>query len=451
MHAISDYFEDSWNNICKYDRSPFMEIHRLDVWHYMVVDSVTDQVHPLSWKKIERKILYTEKNPEEFKKEFFDILDFYLRKIHEKEDKLAFSISSGTDANTLAARYTQLFGGCGAVFVTSKIDDETDESLLTSSMQNILPSKIHYVDINSDQSDFMSLLLNYMEKHLPPRFFNEVNENVFLKGLKSHGLDYPNVNGMNADGVFGEMGNEYRYLFQDLMKKKEWSKAKNVLTAIKVSFPKGNQPTSRISLDREFRFWKVLYDLHLGGLVIPFWKRISGTRRKYSVLKVTLPIPASRRIKTYEDALEYASYSGEQRALKFSYELEGTRLWMPYGGYRFQKLKYACSPDIFADKVNKSCLRKAVSDLLPKEILQNHIKRGNPGVTLKKVMKNKKNISSVRNYLEKRKYESNIVNTEVLLKHLEKNFGTKDFLALCLLIFEDKIRNECGSGTELLS
>lgn len=448
LKAVSDYFENSWNNICKYDRTPFCQIHRLDTWHYIILDDKTTEIEQKSWRVLNNRKIYTEKNLEEFRQQFFEVLDYYLLRIHEKNKTAVFSISSGIDGNTLAARYSRLFPDASMEFITSRINDITDESKITSYMQSVLSNSIKYVPIDMGCSNIIQLLSRYIKKHLPPRFFNEVNEAMFLEATKDGCTECIHINGMGADALFGEFGNEYQYLFNELMEKREWEKARNVLTAITVSFM-GKEHNEKMmeKTDKIFLLLKMCYGLSIGGSLFRTVKKIRGTRSQYSVLKVRLPRAESKSIQNYTDAIAYAGYSGEARALNMSGLLEDIELSVPYCGYRFQELKYACDPYIFSNKSNKSCMRYAVADLLPKEILGNLVKKGCPGVTLGKVMELDGNKQAVQSYIAE--HESCIIDTKKLTGKVRKVFDERDFLALSLLIFETYLKEHYGIKIEV--
>ena len=98
------------------------------------------------------------------------------------------------------------------------------------------------------------------------------------------------------------------------------------------------------------------------------------------------------------------------------------------------------------NKVNKSCLRYAVNDLLPAEILNNKIKTGAPGVSLKKVIfrteqNRTKNFIKLQRYLQE--HNSCLVDNIKLLNTLNSGvFEQKEFLALCLLMYENIIKQD---------
>ena len=89
-------------------------------------------------------------------------------------------------------------------------------------------------------------------------------------------------------------------------------------------------------------------------------------------------------------------------------------------------------------------MRYAVKDLLPDEILNNYKKSGNPHMTLKKILSSSGNLKNVLDYIKSHS-SSKIINSEQLIKNLEsENYSNREFCALCLLIFEDKIINQMG-------
>ena len=160
-------------------------------------------------------------------------------------------------------------------------------------------------------------------------------------------------------------------------------------------------------------------------------------------MKYELPTPASANIKTYKEALNYASYDGALRSNYILYHKRNLKFIAPYEGYKFVELSSMCDPYIFCNRVNKFCLRYSVADLLPLEIVNYKIKRGNPGFTLSKVLNMSSNRKSLVNYLEN--HGSILVNSFELLQRLyNNNFDRNEFLGLSLLMFENILREKCG-------
>lgn len=172
-------------------------------------------------------------------------------------------------------------------------------------------------------------------------------------------------------------------------------------------------------------------------------------RRPYQppVIKVPLPQRDSEKIRSYAAAIRYAQEDGASRVQKTLYRERGIGLCCPYGGYGFTQLSAKCDPYIFCKGVNKYCLRYAGQDLLPKGILENRKKTGTPGTTLEKVMSSDATKHSVRRFVEQNKNDP-LVDSALVLKHLEENrFGQQDFLALCLLVFAQRLQK---LGVELV-
>lgn len=167
-------------------------------------------------------------------------------------------------------------------------------------------------------------------------------------------------------------------------------------------------------------------------------------RRTYQpeVVKVPLPQRESEKIKSYEDAIRYAQEDGAGRVIKSIYRELNMDLYCPFSGYRFTQLAAKCDPYIFSKGVNKYCLRYAGQKLLPEAILENKVKRGNPGITLKKMMDSELNKKTVEKYLVENG-NSLIIDSALILKHLHDNcFDQKDFLGLSLLLFQERIGQE---------
>lgn len=450
LQAVSDYFEDEWNNILKQERTPFKEISNLESWTCLVFSSKSNKTKIRNWKKLNRKIIFTEKNLDDFKKHFFSILDYYLDKIHTDNEKVGISCSAGIDTNTLAAEYSKLYPNSNTIFFTSKFDDVADESKIASYMQPVLSGKLNYIPIKMVSNDFIDTLHNYMKKNLPPRFFNEINEEDFNKNLAAENIDVPVLNGMGADGTFGEFGGEYLFYCRDLLKKFKLKKAFNVFTAVKVSFPYRDISYTTDEIKNEFKgfyrdYYKILLKTPLRYLKKLLRYFIYGTsKRENKYIKCELPEQFSSERKNFLTAGYYASFDGADRAVNKTYSNLKIKGYFPYIGYKFKELSAHCSPYIFMNKVNKSCLRYAVNDLLPTEILNNKIKTGAPGVSLKKVIfgtEQTKNFIKLQRYLQE--HNSCLVDNIKLLNTL--NFGVfeqKEFLALCLLMYENIIKQD---------
>ncbi len=438
--AIADYFEPAWNNILKWDRTPFKEIHRLECWTYML-EGENSQPVIQSWKNLDTTIKFNEHNLEAFKHEFFECVDFYLKKIHDTSDRVMFSVSSGTDANTLAARYSQLYPDNNASFYTSKIDDVTDESKLALKMESVLQKKIILVPLKTNEFDYLELLKRHINVNLPPRFNGLINEGLLCDELVKMNVNAPSVNGMGADGKFGEFGGEYLYLMWELIGKFQIIRAFRTYKAVLISYSDYNYNRYG-NLGALCKFIIILLRRCAGKI-----KRSILVSHKHNnnntLLKISLPSAASSSVKTHKDAISYASQSGEIRDINIEFYRHGMKLFLPYAGYKFSQLSTNCDPFIFSDCVNKACLRYAVSDLLPPEIIANVKKSGNPAMTLKKALSANNNLEKILSYIDGR--ESKIVNTKKLSENFRSNdYGQKEFLALCLLIFEEKISVQMG-------
>ena len=120
----------------------------------------------------------------------------------------------------------------------------------------------------------------------------------------------------------------------------------------------------------------------------------------------------------------------------------------PFEGYKFAELSSKCDPHIFCNKVNKFCLRYAVADLLPEELVTNVIKRGNPGFRISKIFGMGDNRQRLMNYVKN--YDSVLVNSTELFRRISHNiFDKKEFLALSLIMFENILRDKYGLSLRL--
>lgn len=441
LDAVADYF-DLWNNICKYDRSPFKEIMRLDVGTYIYIDSALE-LRTKRWisKSCTEKV-YNENNLSEFKEEFISLINHYLKKI-ENEDNLTFSLSGGLDSNTLAAAFSKI-SNKAVNYVTSKIDDVTDESELAMTMKKVVNGPISLINIPMNEIELLSIIDSYLDKHLPPRFFNELNVYVFYSELLKSFCDTLYVSGMGADGAFGFFGSEYSWLLDELIQNKEYDKAKRVYIAIQRSFSHITMPESEF--DRKFLAYKTKVEFRnsrLGNMLRNLKNKLQSDVDGRSIpLIVTLPTFESKKIESFSDAIEFAAHGdGALRAHADVCRELGLRIVFPYEGFKFRELSDKCDPFIWCDRVNKACMRYSVRELLPREILNNVVKTGNPGMTIEKVLKSNDNIMKVIGYLETS--TSSIVDIDRLKEHFRSgNVGRYDFLALCLLKFENKIINK---------
>ena len=440
--SVADYFEVAWNNILKWDRTPFTEIHVLPAWTYM--DS---NFKIQSWKKLDTEIKFNEHNLEEFKKKFFECMDFYLQKIHEKGQKIAFSVSSGIDSNALAARYVQLYPDDDLKFYTSKIDDFTDESTLSVKMESVLHKPIILVNIKTNTFNYLELMKNHIDKNLPPSSNGVLNEGILCNELLKMNLNMTTVNGMGADGRFGEFGGEYLYLMHDFIKKLNLLKAYRIYKSVMVSFSDFNYKKDGDSVLLMNFTIMLAKNLIRKFVPISIHKRKNQYNKADSLLKISLPTCASQNIKNHKDSINYASQSGEVRDINIEFIKRGIKAIFPYVGYKFYQLSENCDPFIFSDRVNKSCERHAVSNLLPNEIINNVKKIANPAMSLSKALSANNNLEIIIKYIKNRK--SILVNTEQLLENFKsQNYDQREFLALSLLIFEEKI-NQMGININL--
>lgn len=453
LDSLSDYFEGSWNHICKYDRTPFKEIGKLDTWHYIEIKKDTKVLKQRLWKKLNSKIIYKENNLDDFKKAFFEVLDSYLADIHGKNNNVCISLSGGTDTNTIAAEWSKLYPNDKTTFFTSKFDDVTDESKIASHMQSVISSKIHYVPIKIDETDIVKELYDHMQSFVPPRFLNLLSEKYYYTQLVKSGITWPYISGMGADGMTGFFGEEYRWLMKEMLKKGQREKALRVYEAIQVSFTPKNTGKSSLQIKEDFdRIAKEFYrERSIFPKILPFVKKCVKFIIRYKsksascvvdkLLSVPLPIPVSTKIKSYNDAIAFASYDGglvDESLINYRI---GLRIFYPFEGYKFVELAAHCDPYIFSKGVNKFCLRYAVAELLPKEILENKMKSGQPGVTAKKVFDANK--IKIEEYV--RSHNSSIVNVDELKMHVQNNiFDHKEFLCLSLIVFEDILKTKYG-------
>lgn len=446
LRSISDYFEAGWNHICKYDRTPLKEIKKLDSCCFIEITDYTTQIKQKSWKKDNYKIVYNEKNLDAFEKAFFETLDYYLDKIHNKEKEVAISLSSGIDTNTIAAEWSKRFPHEKTIFFTSKINDVTDESTIASSMQQKISADIQYIDIKTDETNLIEQLKLYMRDFVPPRFLNVLSEQYFDKQLIQKNITMPYLSGMGADGLFGEFGGEYRFLMDEYLEKGLYEKARHIFKAIQISFVSQNKTDDEINAEfdnivkkcrKKNKFYKKICRGIKRLLLTDLFHKSKTIKEE--LLRVALPQYLSSSIKNHKEALRYASYSGGTVDQSLLLHHLGLTIYHPYGGGKFYDLKSKCDPFIFSDEVNKSCLRYAVRNLLPKEILENRQKQGQPGVTYQKVFKANK--ERVLDYLKHA--TSDVVNMQTLITHLENDqFSLKEFLSLSLVVFEDILKSK---------
>ncbi len=442
--SLSDYFEGAWNHICKYDRTPIKEINKLDNWNYIEIKQNTKEIIQKSWKKLDSKILYTEKNLDDFKVAFFKILDTYLSAIHKKNAKVGISLSGGVDTNTIAAEWSKLYPNEQTTFFTSKIDDVNDESKIASFMQDVISSKINFIPIKLEETDIVNELYSHMQNFIPPRFMSLLSEKYLYTQLMDNGISMPYITGIGADGLFGFFDGEYSWFMKKLIKERQYNKAEDVYEAIQVSFSQTNKTISQIHEEFKNIVKKYRQENSILVKIVNLVKNIIKivihyepkclTHTDNNLLLFSLPTATSKNIKNYKDAVNYASYDGAVVDQSLLCNKIGLRLFHPYEGYKFMELAAHCDPYIFSNRINKSCMRYAVSGLLPKQILSNKAKIGQPGVSEEKVFSaNKQRIIA---FLDSK--QSNLVNVDELKLQFQNNiFGEREFLCLALVVFED--------------
>ena len=253
----------------------------------------------------------------------------------------------------------------------------------------------------------------------------------------------PTVCGFGADGKFGAFGGEYlRFMYEILLKLK-------ILKAYRTY--KGYL-RSYSDFDYEHygnvgvfvKFMLMLARKIAGKIKRTIIKPLRKNKHdKIGLLNFSLPPFASSKIKTHKEALEYEGQEGGARDYTIEFMKRKIQVLMPFEGYRFHELSVHCDPFIFSDGISKACERYAVKGLLPDEILNNAKKSGNPAMTLQKSLNANNNLNIILDYIKG--HESIIVNTEQLYRNFSGgNYGQKEFLSLCLLIFEEKITAQMG-------
>lgn len=433
IEAISDYFEGTWNNIVKYDRSPIMQIKRLDVGTFLNWSS-EDNSLPIAKKWNEYKeepYKYTQDNLEDFKETFFETLDYYLSIINKRYDKVLLTVSGGIDCNTITAEYCRMFPEAEPLVFTSKIGGAKDESDLAMKMQDIIKNPIHIIPIELRNDGLLKRLYRYIQNNLPPRYFNELSEDEMSIQLKNR-FNLPCLSGMAAENSFGFFDNEYYYLVKKYFNEMDFRKAYDVFTAAKKSY---------------LGYSEEEINYHFVRFVISFFEKRKKDQISESIesplIIPKLPRMTSSYINSWKDAIDYACYSGELKAMWYDYERNGMKVLFPFAGRKFYELGRQCDPFIFSNKVNKSCIRYAVSDLLPKEITSYTKKMGNPGQDYREIIFDKNNCADIIEFIMD--HESTIINREFLLDHINKSeFGHYEFLALSLMVFEDIIKTKWG-------
>ena len=436
--SISDYFEEGWNNILKWDRTPFKEIRRLECWKYMTTGE-NGELQITSWDMLDRTVKFNDRNLDDFKREFFECADYYLKKIHDMGKRVTFSVSGGLDSSTLAARYVQLFPDNDAVFYTSKIDDVTDESEMALKVEPALHKKIILVDMKTDTFNFLELLKKYIDTDIPPRYRGCINARILCDELVKNGLGCPTVNGMGAEANLGWFGGEYLQLMADLAASFKLVKAYRTFLGALRSYSTYTYDKYGTA-GRVIKFFIAL-SRKFGGRIL---RAIFGRREPVNdLLKISLPMPASNKVRNHKDAVNYAAQSGEVRDINLTFRSRGIEAFFPYVGYKFYELNAHCDPFIYSDRVNKACQRYAVKDLLPPEIVGNVKKTPLPSMTLEKSLEAGNNLADIVNYVRSRK--SRIVDTKRLAERFSAHsYGQKEFLALSLLVFEEKISQRMG-------
>jgi asparagine synthetase B (glutamine-hydrolysing) len=444
--ALADYFEAGWNNIQKKDRTPFREITKLPVNYYMEICS-DQKITVMKWNNIQRKKVFTMKNIDEFKQAFLSALDYYL-KIYISPVS-SFTVSSGIDSSTIACYAHQLFPQHDFKYFSSKIvNNIDDESRLTKYLNSFIKQEIVFLipDFPVSFVDAIRNILTIVQS--PYSDIEGIAHFSFFEKLAKYNIPEI-ITGFGADLTFGGTPYEYPPLIDFYLKTLRFSKARNVFFA----YQKGIGNIERCNNKGFFEYCKKYYLKFVRNLIsvvkktIKFiirWPHSAITQDSPKYFNIILPKFESSNVKNYNNRLDYASTDSALRQLSALQNHFGIRPMHPFEGYRFALLASKCDPYIFANGVNKYCERYAVSDLIPKELLNQEVKVGNPGYNERTLYQ--KYSSEVLFYLEKRLLESESIIYLPQLIQMIKNGETGDFIfrALNIVVFEEMIENKFG-------
>jgi hypothetical protein len=96
-------------------------------------------------------------------------------------------------------------------------------------------------------------------------------------------------------------------------------------------------------------------------------------------IKIKLPSKIDKLSQGYSEALGLAFGDSALRQLSQILRSLNIKPVYPFEGQKFRSLASKCDPLIFARYVNKYCLRYALDEILPREILETKKKLGNGG------------------------------------------------------------------------
>ncbi len=457
LRALSDYFEVGWNNIQKNDHTPFIEIKKLPAGSYVLLSSHLgmEQIQIESWKKpFYQPTQYTMKNLDEFKVEYLATIKYYLQKI--VEDNTSFTVGGGIDSGTLAALSTKLFPERRLSFYSTRLNDANDEAFLTNELNAVLSDSIKFMDIDCP-SDFIKNLKELIHiTQCPYSDIEGITHIDFFKKLQRDNVSKV-ITGFGADLTFGGTPYEYPGLIKKFLKRGYIIKAFHVFIAYKCGI--GEQYASQIQALKAFFYEYILNRLKrlaqklvnspsnpsmryrfTKGKEKSFMNKVDNKHE--NLLLVDLPEKLSRKIKTYEDGLQYACTDSALRQLSAIQRSCHMSPFCPFEGFKFLELSSKCDQYIYANMVNKFCLRYSVEDILPDKIIQNKQKFGNGGYEEELINKNRDGIILYLKKVKEAGWES-IVNIDLLMQKFQnKQFSDDMFRCLNIIVYEEILRNE---------
>lgn len=376
--SIANYFETGWNNIERGHRTPFREVQKIFPGSKLKIlcHGSRTKIFRCSTARPEQSVPHGFKlsNLEDFSKVFRFHVESALRKSEIKGSDLL--LSGGIDSGTLAVVGARL--GVINDAHTSELDNTADESehdmaAVVASHANLNLRK-HLINPPTDIVHSLTQLLSVTGS--PVSDIEGLTHFELLGEVRRFSQSRYLLTGFGADLTFGGTPWEYPAMAATALRQGKLGSFYKICAAFLSS--------AGFTGEKKFGDGVVTLIKLMVWSVLPIFVRSNLNRRLINrkargCLRFNLPAPDSSRYTGYEGAVIHAGMESALRQLTAMAKHFGLSLAHPFESREFLRLSQQCDPAIFAYGTGKYAIRKAVDDLLPRQILDEKKKIGSPG------------------------------------------------------------------------
>jgi asparagine synthetase B (glutamine-hydrolysing) len=326
-------------------------------------------------------------------------------------------------------------------FFTISYGGPEDESALAQKLDSLLSKPVEVLKISPPESFMKQLRRLLLITQSPYSDIEGLTHLSYFESIRDHGCRTL-ILGFGADLTFGGTPYEYPAFARDLLIRGRFLSAYRVFLAY-LSGTRGETKTVySVFAFLLFVYYEIFRRLIPDAVISRMRRRVAALRADdfHTLTNVPMKAPAQGEKAGYQEALKKAYGDSALRQLSQILYAFGISPVYPYEGKGFANLAKKCDPLIFAYNENKYCIRYALSQHLPKEILANKKKFGNAGFERELFDENK---YEILNYVRTARAtkKNSIVNIPALEEALTQDIFTDNvFRAINLLLFEDIVR-----------